>query len=94
MSKFKGLKDLVQTAIDKGASSVEEVHNKIANMPLNVLEKITPLETPAKEIKQIHEKTVGTVYDIIRTVNNEVGEIADALLSHVESNKKNKEENE
>jgi len=93
MSKLKGLKELVQTAIDKGATSVEEVHNKIANMPLNVLEKIAPLETPAKEIKEIHEKTVGTVYDIIRTVNREVGEIADSMISKANLDKKDEEEN-
>ena len=80
MSKLKGLKDLVQTAIDKGATSVEEVHMAIANMPLNVLEKIAPLESQAKEIKKIHEKSVGTVYDIIRKVNSEVGDIAESLI--------------
>ena len=89
MSKLRGLKELVQTAIDKGATSVEEVHNKIANMPLTVLEKIAPLEKPAKEIKQFHENTVGTVYDIIRTVNHEVAEIAENMISQTEIKKKN-----
>lgn len=91
MSKLRGLKDLVQTAIDKGATSVEDVHKAIANMPLNVLEKIGPLETPAKEFKRIHENSVGAVYDIIRKVNNQVGEIAGSLIGQAEKIKSDTE---
>ncbi len=42
MSKLTGLVELVQTAIDKGATSVEEVHTAIANEPLDILKKVTP----------------------------------------------------
>jgi len=84
MSKLKGLKDLVQTAIDKGATSVEEVHMAIANMPLNILEKIEPLEAPAKEIKHVYESTVGAVYDMIRKINSEVGNVAESLINQAE----------
>ncbi|KPA18330.1 hypothetical protein MHK_001438 [Candidatus Magnetomorum sp. HK-1] len=94
MSKLKGLKDLVQTAIDKGATSVEDVHKKIANMPINVLEKIGPIETPVKEIKQIHENTVGTVYDIIRLVNAEIGDIAEKMIAQIETNDKEEKSTE
>jgi len=91
MSKLRGLKDLVQVAVDKGATSVEEVHKAIANMPLNVLEKVGPLESSAKEIKKFHENTVGTVYDIIRKVNSEAGEIFETLISKAETIEKETE---
>ncbi|KPA12809.1 histone [Candidatus Magnetomorum sp. HK-1] len=84
MTKLRGIKDLVQAAIDKGATSVEEVHMSIANMPLNVLEKVSLLESPAKEIKKIHEKSVGSVYNLIRKINNEAGEIAETLINKAE----------
>ena len=85
MIHIRELKDLVQSTIDKGATSVEEVHNEIANMPLNVLEKITPLEASAKKIKKFHENSVGTVYNVIRKVNDEVGKLAEELINKTET---------
>ena len=91
MINLKELKDLVQSTIDKGATSVEEIHNAIASMPLNVLEKITPLETSAKKIKEFHENSVGTVYNVIRKVNDEVGKLAEELISKTETIKNESE---
>ncbi|MCJ7683525.1 MAG: hypothetical protein MUO68_04450 [Desulfobacteraceae bacterium] len=85
MSKLKGLLDLVQVAIDKGATSVEDVQKAVANQPLNILEKIAPLKTPVKGIKEIQNQTIGSVYDIIRTINQEVNVMAKDLLAKVEN---------
>ena len=84
MNKLKGLLDLVQVAIDKGATSVEDVQKAVANQPLNILEKIAPLKTPVKGIKKIQDQTIGGVYDIIRTINQEINVIAKDLLAKVE----------
>lgn len=84
MGNLRKLKDLVQEAVDKGATTVEEVHQSIAELPLNVLEGIEGLEEPAKNIKEIRQKTIGGVYDIIRKVNAKVGEIAEEIISKVE----------
>lgn len=87
MGKLRELKDLVQELVDKGATTVEEVHQAIAKMPLEVLENIEGLEEPAKGIKEIQQKTIGGVYDIIRTVNTKVAELAEDLISKVEKDK-------
>jgi len=84
MGALKKLKDLVQEVVDKGATSVEEVHQAIAAMPLDVLESIEGLEEPAAKIKEVRQKTIGGVYDIIRKVNNKVSEIADDIINKVE----------
>jgi hypothetical protein len=84
MSKLTGLVELVQTAIDKGATSVEEVHRAIANEPLDILKKITPLEKPVKGVQNIQNMTIGGVYEIIRVVNRQTGEIALDLLEKAE----------
>ncbi len=84
MGNLKKLKDLVQETIDKGATSVEEVHQAIAAMPLDVLESIEVLEEPAKNIKEIRKKTIGGVYNIIRTINEKVADIADDIINRVE----------
>ncbi|MGK5093893.1 hypothetical protein WDW89_18005 [Deltaproteobacteria bacterium TL4] len=84
MANLKSLKDLVQNAIDKGATTVEEVHKQIANMPLDTLEKISGFEAKAKSIKKVQDSSIGSVYDTIRSVNQKVGELASKLLDKVE----------
>lgn len=84
MGNLRDLKDIVQEAVDKGATSVEEVHQAIAAMPLEVLERIEGIEEPAKNIKEIRQKTIGGVYDIIRKINNSVADIAEEIISKVE----------
>ncbi|MFA6451313.1 MAG: hypothetical protein WCX65_17705 [bacterium] len=85
MGSLKDLKDLVQEMVDKGATSVEDVHKSIAALPLEVLESISGLEDSAKGIKEIQQKTIGGVYDIIRKVNSKVAEIAEDIINKVES---------
>jgi len=92
MGELKKLKDLVQEMVDKGATSVEDVHKSIAALPLEVLEGIEGLEEPAKGIKEIQQKTIGGVYDIIRKVNSKVAEIADDIISKVEKKDEDKAE--
>jgi len=84
MTQLKALKDMVQEAIDKGATTVEEVHQMIASKPLEMLEQLIPDKTPAKEIEAFQKKTIGSVYDMIRAVNKAVGEIAGNLLDRIE----------
>jgi hypothetical protein len=84
MGNLRKLKDLVQEMVDKGATSVEEVHKAIAALPLDALESIEGIAEPAKDIKEIQQKTIGGVYDIIRKVNTKVSEIAEDIISKVE----------
>ena len=80
MSKLTDLQSFVQDAIDKGATSIEEVHLAIANMPLDFLAKIAALEGMAGSAKEIHTRSIGNIYETIRMVNLKVGEIAARLL--------------
>jgi len=84
MGNLRKLKDIVQEAVDKGATSVEEVHQAIAAMPLEMLESIEGLEEPAKNIKELRQKSIGMVYDIIRKINNTAGELAEDIIGKVE----------
>ena len=87
MSKLTEIKDLVQEAIDKGATTVEEVHQKIASMPFEVLEQIAPELPAVKSISQAQQKTIGSVYEAIRAFNKAVGEAAEKVLKTVEREK-------
>ena len=78
---IKDLKDFVQNAIDKGANSVEEIHKKIAGLPLDFIAKIGPLHEQAEQAKELQENTIGSIYETIRLVNEKGGKYAEELLS-------------
>ena len=71
----------VQDAIDKGATTVEEVHKAIADLPLEILERNDLLKEPAKEVKRLQDHTLGAIYDVIREINGQVGAYASGLLA-------------
>ncbi|MBF0118617.1 MAG: hypothetical protein HQK79_07255 [Desulfobacterales bacterium] len=80
MENLTKIKELVQDAVDKGATSVEQVHLMIANLPFDILDKVN-MSTPATEkVQRFQERTIGNIYDLIRTLNKKVGEIATEIL--------------
>ncbi len=80
MKRIKELKDLVQEAIDNGATTVEQIHKSLANMPFEVLEKINLNGATVDKLGNFQKETIGTVYDFIRSVNAKAGDIANELL--------------
>jgi hypothetical protein len=76
----KKLIRLIQDAIDKGATTAEEVHKSIADLPLRILEESEFLREPAREAKRVQDHTLGAIYDAIREINEKVGAYATDLL--------------
>jgi hypothetical protein len=77
----KTLVRFIQDAIDKGATTVEEVHKSIADLPLRILEESDLLRESAKEVKRVQDHTLGAIYRTIREVNEQVGTYASELLA-------------
>ncbi|MCP4124850.1 MAG: hypothetical protein GY751_24170 [Bacteroidetes bacterium] len=84
MEQLKGLVALVQEAIENGATTVEDVHRNIANKPLEMLRNVGALEGAVDKIQQIQDETIGNVYETIRMVNAQVGDIAKDMLDKVD----------
>ncbi len=84
LTRIEALKDLVQEAVDKGATTVEQIHQAIAAMPLDALEKRGLLDDKATALKEAHANTVGSVYEAIRKVNKEIGDLASGLIESLE----------
>jgi len=78
------IQKLVKNAIESGATNVEQVHQAIAKMPLKHLEKIKILKNPVRGANKIQEKTIGQVYDLLRTVNNKIGEFSEDFFKKIE----------
>ncbi len=71
----------IRDAVDRGATSVEEIHKAIADLPLDVLERNGLFEETAAEVRKIQDRSIGAVYDVIREVNERVAELASELTS-------------
>jgi hypothetical protein len=80
-SERVSLARFIQDAIDKGATTVEDIHKSIADLPLKILEKSDLLRGPAKEVRRVQDHTIGGIYDVIRRVNQRVGTFATELLA-------------
>lgn len=80
MEEIDKVRSMVQDAIDQGATTVEDVHKKIASMPLQALQGVAPLADAAKQVDDLSQAGIGAVYDALRTVNEQVGSIASQLL--------------
>ena len=79
--KKKELNELIEDAVNKGATTVEEIHREIANLPLSALERAGLLEEAAGKVRSVQDASIGAVYDVIRDVNSKVTSLAGDLLS-------------
>ncbi len=77
------LQKLVKDVIDKGAKSVEDVHQAIAKLPLKYLQNVEKMKKPAGDMMSVQEKTIGYVYDLIHNVNDKVDDIAKDILKRI-----------
>jgi phosphopentomutase len=80
MSNRRGLSELVEEAVDQGATTVEEIHRQVANLPITVLEQLGLFEQTVSEVRRIQDTSIGAIYDLIRAVNHSVTKLASELL--------------
>ena len=81
MPTKRTLSRLIQDEIDKGATTVEEIHKAIADLPLKILEESDLLKGPAKKVRRMQDHTIGVIYDLVRDINHKVGTFASELLT-------------
>lgn len=84
LSRLEMLKDMVQEAIDKGATSVEEVHKAIAMIPFEAAERAGLLDDETNEKREMVLQPIGFVYDKIREINKLVGDMASDIFESLE----------
>ncbi|HEY4409952.1 MAG TPA: hypothetical protein VGO87_08715 [Acidimicrobiia bacterium] len=80
MTNAEEIRAVVQQAIDAGATTVEEVHQKIAAMPLEALKRFDSTGT-AEKAQDLTTRSIGTVYDTIRQINEQIGDFAQQVLA-------------
>jgi hypothetical protein len=80
MSRWRGLKDLLQEAVEKGTTAVEHVHKDVARKPFAILQHVPLLASPARVGWSLVERVISETYQTIRLVNRVVGDLAGEAL--------------
>jgi len=80
MTEQRPLMGWVEESVDKGATTVEEIHRAIAELPLTMMEQNGVLAETAADVRKIQESSITAVYDLIRDVNHKVVKLAGELL--------------
>lgn len=84
MLRIEAIKDLIQEAVDKGATTVEQIHKVIADLPFSVLEQRGLLDEAGEAVRDTSKQTIGSVYAAIRRINHEIGEMASHVIEAVD----------
>lgn len=82
--RLRGLKQLLQDAVEHGSIAVERVQLERAKLPFAVLERVPVIATPARGVHLLHDAAVSTTHGMIRLVNRVVGDTLDAVIDEVE----------
>jgi hypothetical protein len=84
MQRWRGLRRLVEDAVEHGSRAVERVQKQTARWPFAVLEQIPPIAVPAKVVHLIYDASVTGVHGTIRLVNKAVGQGLELVIDAVE----------
>ena len=76
----QSLAEFLEEAVDKGATTVEEIHKSIADFPLKLLEESELLRNPVREVRHLQDKTIGAIYDIVRDTNRRIAKLVSDLI--------------
>lgn len=87
LQRLELLKDFVQEAVDRGATSVEAIHQYIADLPFEALEVTGLLRRDDSRLRSRHQQTIGMVYGAIRRINREIGQLISDQFENVEEAK-------
>jgi hypothetical protein len=80
LNRLRGLRALLEDAVEHGTSAVERVHRATAARPFDILDHIAPIAPAAHGVRVIHDATVAGVYETIRQVNHLVGATLSAAI--------------
>lgn len=80
MKEREHLADRVADVVSKGTDAAEKIHLEVANLPLDVMERVELMADAVKEVRRVQTKTIGAVYDLVRGINREVNKLAHELL--------------
>jgi hypothetical protein len=79
-ARRQSLPDIVREAVDEGATTVEDIHKSVADLPLEMIARLDGFEDALKDVRRIQKESIGAVYDLIRRINHDVTRLAGEAL--------------
>lgn len=81
MEDERGPTRRIEGLVDRTTRAAEEIHRGIAGLPMEIVERTGMLAGTARDVRQIQDVSIGTVYGLVREVNRRVADLAAELLS-------------
>jgi len=74
--------DAIETAVDRGVGTAENVHRSVLDLPFEMLSRAGALGARDQEdrLREVTGQTVGAIYDLVRDINHRVTSLATGLL--------------
>ena len=72
--------DWIEETIDRSATRIEEIHKSIAAIPLELMRQSDVFEQTADDVRDLQERSIGAVYELVRDVNRRVFGLASELV--------------
>jgi hypothetical protein len=92
LKRLRGLRALIEDAVEHGSGAIERVHLATAARPFGVLERIPPTALVARAVHVAHDAIATGVYGTIRATNRLVGVAATMALDIAETLDDDKDE--
>ena len=85
LRRWRGLKQLVENAVENGSIAIERLQKETARRPFTILESIPPLAVPVRGIHELHDQIVSAVHGSIRITTRVVGQCVDVVLDTLDA---------
>lgn len=76
--------DTIQQAVDRGARSVQQIHEYVADLPFEALARSGVYSDRRWHLRRRQRRTIGMVYDAIRHINSTVGRFVGDQIENIE----------
>jgi hypothetical protein len=85
LKRLRGLRALIEDAVEHGSGAIERVHLATAARPFEVLESIAPTALVARTVHVAHDAIASSMYGTIRATNRVLGIAATMALDIAET---------
>jgi hypothetical protein len=75
----------MQDQMEKSMGTMEEVQKNMVAMPYDAMEKIGPMSSYAKDMKEMQVQAVSNVYDVLRASMQQMKVMLDEMMSTMEA---------
>jgi hypothetical protein len=84
LQRLELLKDFIQEAVNRGATSVEEIHQYIADLPFEAFEKAGLMKADTLGLRSLSRRSIGLVYGAVRRINHGIGQLISDQIENIE----------